>query len=70
MAAVKDNQLRLIVGILLVLAGLPGVGFIRTAMPMMKFGGGMMGYGGMGGSLLSFIFIAAGIWLIIDASKK
>ncbi len=67
----KDTQLRLIVGIILVLMGLPGIGYVRGMMSgMMMSGYGMMGYAGGFGSVVGVVALVAGIWLIIDALKK
>ncbi|HSU72988.1 MAG TPA: hypothetical protein VLJ21_04020 [Candidatus Binatia bacterium] len=52
----KDRTLRIIIGILLILAGLPVIGMF-----------GMMHFGG--GALLGLAAIGVGLWLIIDAGK-
>lgn len=71
MAEQKDRTLRLVLGIVLVLMGLPGFGFVRNMMGgMMMTGYGMMGYSGIVNTLFSIGALVAGIWLIIDASKK
>lgn len=65
--ATKDRTLRIIVGALLILAGLPGLSMFGM-MGMMS--GGMMGYGGGFGSVLGLIALAVGLWLLIDAAKS
>ncbi|MBI4144782.1 hypothetical protein HY493_01090 [Candidatus Woesearchaeota archaeon] len=71
MAEQKDRQLRLILGIILILMGLPGFGFVRGMMSgFMMSGYGMMGYAGGANTLFSIAALAVGIWLVIDASRK
>ena len=70
MTAQKDKTLRVVVGIVLVLIGLPGIGFVSGMMPMMMSGYGMMGYTSGFGNIAGIAALVAGIWLIIDALRK
>jgi hypothetical protein len=66
----KDKTLRIVVGIFLILIGLPGIGFVNGMMPMMMSGYGMMGYSAGIGNITGIAALIAGIWLIIDAVRK
>jgi uncharacterized membrane protein len=60
----KDKNLRIVVGVVLILIGLPGIGFVRGMMP------GMMGYTTGISNITGIVALIAGIWLVIDAAKK
>lgn len=71
MAAQKDKTLRIVVGVVLILIGLPGISFLQGMMPrMMMQGYGMMGYSMGLGNVFGIVSLIAGIWLIVDTLKK